>query len=128
MRIAHTMIRVTDLDRSLDFYTRVLGMTLYSRLDFPEGRFTLAFLGFGDDPGASALELTHNWDTHAYEMGGAFGHLALAVGDVHAAVEEIRARGGTIMREPKAMNAGTTVIAFVADPDGYAIELVPEEE
>lgn len=125
MRIAHTMIRVTDLERSLDFYTRVLGMTLQRRLDFPEGRFTLAFLGFGDELGASLLELTYNWDTHEYEHGNGFGHLAIEVDDVHAAVEEIRARGGSITREPKAMNAGTTVIAFVQDPDGYAIELVP---
>ena len=125
MRIAHTMIRVTDLERSLDFYTRVLGMKLHRRLDFPEGRFTLAFVGFGGEPGASLLELTHNWDTHEYDLGTGFGHLALEVDDVHAAVEEIRARGGTIQREPKAMNAGTTVIAFVEDPDGYAVELVP---
>ncbi len=125
MRIAHTMIRVSDLERSLDFYTRVLGMTLQRRLDFPEGRFTLAFLGFGDERGASLLELTHNWDTHEYEIGNGFGHLAIEVDDVRAAVEEIRALGGAIKREPNAMNAGTTVIAFVADPDGYAIELVP---
>ena len=125
MRIAHTMIRVSDLERSLDFYTRVLGMTLQRRLEFPDGRFTLAFLGFGDAPGTSLLELTHNWDTHEYELGNGFGHVAVEVDDVHAAVEEIRARGGSITREPKAMNAGTTVIAFVADPDGYAIELVP---
>ena len=125
MRIAHTMIRVSDLERSLDFYTRVLSMTLQRRLDFPEGRFTLAFLGFDDERGASLLELTYNWDTHEYELGNGFGHLAIEVDDVRAAVEEIRARGGTIKREPKAMNAGTTVIAFVADPDGYAIELVP---
>lgn len=102
MRIAHTMIRVTDLDRSLHFYTSVLGMTLRDRLDFPEGRFTPTFVGFGDESGASTLELTHNWDTQEYELGNAFGHLALEVDDVRAAVEEIRARGGTIMREPKA--------------------------
>ncbi len=125
MRIAHTMIRVSDLEVSLDFYTRVLGMTLQRRLDFPEGRFTLAFLGFGDERGASSLELTNNWDTHEYEIGNGFGHLAIEVDDVRAAVEEIRARGGAITREPNAMNAGTTVIAFMADPDGYAIELVP---
>lgn len=125
MRIAHTMIRVTDLERSLDFYTRVLGMTQEGQHDFPEGRFTLAFLGFGDRDGASLLELTYNWDTHEYEPGNGFGHVAIEVDDVHAAVEAIRARGGSIKREPKAMNAGTTVIAFVEDPDGYAIELVP---
>ncbi len=125
MRIAHTMLRVTDLDRSLDFYTRVLGMTLHNRHDFPEGRFTLAFVGFDGAPEASVLELTHNWDTDTYERGNAFGHLALEVEDVRAAVEAVRARGGTITREPKAMNAGTMVIAFVADPDGYDIELVP---
>jgi lactoylglutathione lyase len=127
MRIAHTMIRVADLERSLDFYTRVLGMKLHRRLDFPEGRFTLAFVGFDDEPGAALLELTHNWDTREYELGTGYGHLAIQVADVRAAVEEIRARGGAITREPKAMNAGTTVIAFVADPDGYAVELVPGE-
>lgn len=125
MRIAHTMIRVTDLERSLDFYTRVIGMTLEGRHEFPEGKFTLAFLGFGDRDGTSLLEITYNWDTHEYELGNGFGHLAIEVDDVHAAVEAIRARGGSITREPKAMNAGTTVIAFVQDPDGYAIELVP---
>src|SRR5680860_1628676 len=102
MRIAHTMIRVTDLERSLDFYTRVLGMTLERRRDFPEGKFTLAFLSFGDQ-GGSLLELTYNWDTHEYERGNGFGHLAIEVADVRAAAEEIRARGGTIQREPKAM-------------------------
>jgi lactoylglutathione lyase len=126
MRIAHVMIRVTDLDRSLDFYTRVLGMELKWRKDFPEGRFTLAFVGFGDDPAAAVLELTHNWDTHHYDRGDGFGHLALEVEDVAAAVEQVRERGGTITREPKAMNAGQTVIAFIADPDGWPIEFVPK--
>lgn len=125
MRIAHTMIRVGDLEKSLDFYTKVLGMNLQRRLDFPEGRFTLAFLGFDDERGAPLLELTNNWDTHEYEIGNGFGHLAIEVDDVRAAVEMIRSSGGTIAREPNAMNAGTTVIAFVEDPDGYAIELVP---
>jgi len=125
MRIAHTMIRVTDLARSLDFYTRVLGMTLTARAEFAEGRFTLAFLGFDDNPDGSAIELTHNWDTHEYELGNGFGHLAIEVDDVQAAVDQVRERGGTVTREPRAMNAGTTVIAFVADPDGYAIEFVP---
>ena len=125
MRIAHTMIRVTDLERSLDFYTRVLGMRVKWQEDFPDGRFTLAFLGFGDDPAAAVLELTHNWDTHAYDLGTGYGHLALEVDDVHAAVQQVRERGGTILREPRAMNAGATVIAFIADPDGYPIEFVP---
>jgi lactoylglutathione lyase len=125
MRIAHTMIRVVDLERSLDFYTRVLGMELKWRRDFPEGRFTIAFVGFGDDPNAAMLELTHNWDTHEYELGTGYGHLALEVDDVADAVEEVRERGATIVREPKAMSAGTTVIAFIADPDGYPIEFVP---
>ncbi|MBU2602942.1 MAG: lactoylglutathione lyase [Actinobacteria bacterium] len=126
MRLAHTMIRVTDLERSLDFYTRVLGMTLFDRMDFPAGRFTLAFVGFADQPESSMLELTYNWDTHEYDRGNGYGHLAIAVADVRTTVEAIRERGGTISREPKAMNAGTTVIAFVEDPDGYPIELVPE--
>jgi lactoylglutathione lyase len=118
------MLRVGDLDRSIDFYTRVLGMRLFRRLDFPEGEFTLAFLGYGDEQRNTVLELTCNWGVAAYELGTAFGHLALEVDDVHAAVEDIRAKGGAIHREPGRMNAGTTVIAFAKDPDGYQIELI----
>ena len=124
MRILHTMLRVGDLDRSVDFYTRVLGMRLLRRLDFPEGKFTLAFVGYGDETRDTVLELTYNWGVAAYELGTGFGHLALEVDDVHAAVEDIRAKGGVIHREPGPMNAGTSIIAFVKDPDGYAIELI----
>ena len=124
MRILHTMLRVGDLERSLAFYTEVLGMRLMRRKDYPEGEFTLAFLGYQDESEATALELTHNWGVAHYEMGTAYGHLALEVDDVYAAVEAIRARGGKIIRDAGPMNAGTTVIAFVEDPDGYHIELL----
>ena len=124
MRILHTMLRVGDLERSLAFYTEVLGMRLMRRKDYPEGEFTLAFLGYQDESEATALELTHNWGVTHYELGTAYGHLALEVDDVYAAVEAIRARGGKIIRDAGPMNAGTTVIAFVEDPDGYHIELL----
>ena len=124
MRILHTMLRVGDLDRSIDFYTRVLGMRLFRKMDFPEGRFTLAFLGYGDEARDTALELTYNWGVASYELGAGFGHVALEVDDVHASVEDIRAKGGVIHREPGPMNAGTSVIAFTRDPDGYLIEIV----
>lgn len=124
MRILHTMLRVGDLSRSIDFYTKVLEMTLLRQKDYPEGRFTLAFLGYGDESQQAAIELTYNWDTHVYELGTGFGHIALEVEDVYRACAAIRARGGRILREAGPMNAGTTVIAFVADPDGYPIELI----
>ena len=124
MRIAHTMIRVTDLERSLHFYTEVLGMRLLRRRDYPEGRFTLAFVGYEDETRQAALELTHNWDTHHYELGNAYGHIAIEVDDVYQACEAIRQRGGQITREAGPMKGGTTVIAFVKDPDGYTIELL----
>jgi len=124
MRILHTMLRVGDLNRSIDFYTQVLGMTLLRRKDYPEGRFTLAFLGYGDESEQAAIELTHNWDTDAYELGTGYGHIALEVDDVYQACAEIKERGGKILREAGPMNAGTTLIAFVADPDGYPIELL----
>lgn len=124
MRILHTMIRVGDLDRSIRFYTEVLGMKLLRRKDYPEGKFTLAFVGYGDESCDSVIELTYNWGVDSYELGGGFGHLALEVDDVYRAAEDIRARGGKILREPGPMNAGTTLIAFVADPDGYPIELI----
>ncbi|HES76469.1 MAG TPA: lactoylglutathione lyase [bacterium] len=124
MRILHTMLRVGDLERSIAFYTEVLGMRLMRRKDYPEGEFTLAFLGYQDDSEATALELTHNWGVTHYEMGTAYGHLALEVDDVYAAVEAIRARGGKIIRDAGPMNAGSTIIAFVEDPDGYHIELL----
>ena len=124
MRILHTMLRVGDLNRSIDFYTQVLGMTLLRRKDYPEGRFTLAFVGYGDESKQAAIELTHNWDTDAYELGTGYGHIALEVDDVYQACAEIKERGGHILREASPMNAGTTIIAFVADPDGYPIELI----
>ena len=126
MRILHTMLRVGDLDRSIAFYRDVLGMQLFSRKDYPEGKFTLAFLGYARNPEQAEIELTHNWETKSYELGNAYGHVALGVDDIHGACAKIRAAGGTITREPGPMKHGTTVIAFVADPDGYKIELIEE--
>ena len=124
MRILHTMLRVGDLERSLRFYTEVLGMCLLRRKDYPEGRFTLAFVGYGDEERNTVLELTHNWDTPSYDLGTGFGHVAIEVDDVYKACEAIRARGGKIVREPGPMKHSTTVLAFVDDPDGYRIELL----
>ena len=124
MRILHTMLRVTDLERSLAFYTQVLGMQLLRRKEYPEGRFTLAFVGYGDESQHSALELTYNWDTHNYQLGNAFGHIALEVPDVYQACEGIRARGGKVVREAGPMQRGSSILAFVEDPDGYKIELL----
>ena len=124
MRMLHTMLRVTKLDASLAFYTEVLGMRLLRRHDFPAGRFTLAFVGYGDEDSNTVIELTHNWDTDSYELGTAYGHIALGVPDVYAACADIKARGGRVVREAGPMKGGTRVIAFVEDPDGYKIELV----
>lgn len=124
MRILHTMLRVGDLERSLAFYTEVLGMQLLRRKDYPEGRFTLAFVGYGSEDQETVLELTHNWDTASYELGNAYGHIALAVPDAAAACNEIRTRGGKVVREAGPMKHGNTIIAFVEDPDGYKIELI----
>ena len=124
MRLLHTMIRTGDLDRSIDFYTKVLGMKLLRRKDYPEGKFTLAFVGYGDENAHSVIELTYNWGVAQYELGSGFGHIAIEVDDVYAATAEISKHGGKIMREAGPMNAGTTIIAFVCDPDGYAIELI----
>lgn len=123
MRILHTMIRVGDLDRSIHFYTRMLGMELFRKRDYPGGRFTLAFLGYGSEA-HGAIELTHNWDTDHYDPGTGFGHIAVAVPDAYKACEDIKAAGGKVVREAGPMKHGTTVIAFVADPDGYKIELI----
>jgi lactoylglutathione lyase len=124
MRLLHTMLRVGDLKRSINFYTETLGMTLLRQKDYPEGKFTLAFLGYGDEKDHTAIELTHNWDTSSYEIGTAFGHLAIEVDDVYKAAEDIKKQGGKIIREAGPMNAGATIIAFVEDPDGYQIELL----
>jgi lactoylglutathione lyase len=118
------MIRVGDLDRSIAFYTEVLGMRLLRRSDYPSGRFTNAFVGYDDESKAAVLELTHNWDTKSYDHGNAFGHVAVEVDDAYKACEEVRKRGGKVSREPGPMKHGTTVIAFVEDPDGYKIEFV----
>jgi lactoylglutathione lyase len=124
MRLLHTMLRVGDLERSLAFYTDVLGMRLLRRKDYPGGRFTLAFVGYGDERDHTVLELTHNWDTSSYEIGTGYGHIALGVDDIQAVCEGIRAKGGKVVREPGPMKNGTTVIAFVEDPDGYKVELI----
>ncbi len=124
MRLLHTMLRVGDLEKSLAFYQDVLGMQLLRRHDYPEGRFTLAFVGYGPESQTAVLELTHNWDTAKYELGTAYGHIALAVDDAAAACDQIRQRGGKVVREAGPMKGGTTVIAFVEDPDGYKIELI----
>ena len=124
MRLLHTMLRVGNLERSVKFYTEIMGMKLLRQKEYPEGRFSLAFLGYGDEKHHTALELTYNWDTDHYELGNAFGHLAIEVDDVYEAAEKIRAAGGKVIREPGPMNAGTTLLAFVADPDGYEIELL----
>lgn len=127
MRILHTMLRVGDLDRSLAFYTDVLGMRELRRQDYPDGRFTLAFVGYQSEAEGAVLELTHNWDTSAYELGNAYGHIALEVDDAYAACEQIRTRGGKVVREAGPMKHGSTVIAFVEDPDGYKVELIQKK-
>ena len=124
MRILHTMLRVTDLERSLRFYTEVLGMRLLRRKDYPEGKFTLAFVGYGDETDSAVIELTHNWGVDKYELGNAFGHIAVAVDDAYKACEEVKRRGGKVTREAGPMKHGTTVIAFIEDPDTYKIELI----
>ncbi len=128
MRILHTMLRVGDLEKSLAFYTEVLGMKLLRRNDFPGGKFTLAFVGYQDEKDAAVLELTHNWGVDHYEIGSGYGHVALEVDDAYAACVEIKKRGGIVTREAGPMQHGTSVIAFVQDPDGYKIELVQKRE
>lgn len=127
MRLLHMMLRVGELDRSIRFYTEVLGMNLLRRKDYPSGRFTLAFVGYGLESAETVLELTHNWDISSYEIGAGYGHIALGVEDIAATCEMIRAQGAKIVREPGPMKHGTTVIAFVEDPDGYKIELIQQK-
>ena len=124
MRILHTMIRVGDLEKSLEFYTDVLGMKLLRKADYPDGKFTLAFVGYDSEENTSVLELTHNWDTKNYELGSGYGHIAIGVDDAYAACDAVRNKGGKVTREAGPMKHGTTVIAFVEDPDGYKIELI----
>jgi lactoylglutathione lyase len=124
MRILHTMLRTGNLERSVEFYTQVLGMKLLRQKDYPDGKFTLAFLGYGDEADNTVIELTYNWGVDSYDMGDAYGHIAVEVDDVYQAADEIKTRGGKILREAGPMNAGTTIIAFVEDPDGYPIELI----
>ncbi|MBC5784337.1 lactoylglutathione lyase [Ramlibacter sp. USB13] len=124
MRILHTMLRVGDLQRSIDFYTKVLGMNLLRTTERPEQKYSLAFVGYGTNPEHAELELTYNHGVERYEMGSAYGHIAIGVPDVYASCDRIRAAGGSITREPGPVKGGTTVIAFVADPDGYKIELI----
>ncbi len=127
MRLLHTMIRVGDLDKSIVFYTDIFGMKLLRKKDYQEGRFTLAFVGYGDESENAVLELTHNWDTASYELGNGFGHIAIAVEDVYKACTDIKAKGGEVVREAGPMKHGTSVIAFVKDPDGYMIELIERQ-
>ncbi len=126
MRLLHTMLRVTDLEKSISFYTDILGMQLLRKRDYPEGRFTLAFLGYGDESLYTALELTHNWDTSEYQLGNAYGHIAIEVEDIYQACDAIKAKGGNIVREagPMKNSSSGTILAFAKDPDGYMIELL----
>ena len=126
MRMLHTMLRVRDLEQSLQFYCEVLGMSVLRRNDYPEGEFTLAFVGYGAESETTVLELTHNWGVSDYEMGDAYGHIAIGVDDVYRACDEVTARGGKVVRPAGPMKGGTTVIAFVEDPDGYKVELVAD--
>jgi lactoylglutathione lyase len=124
MRLLHTMLRVGDLEASLRFYCEVLGMKLLRKQDFPDGKFTLAFVGYGAESEHTVIELTHNWDTSAYTIGDAYGHIAIGVDDIYATCEQISAKGGKVVRPPGSMKHGTTVIAFVEDPTGYKVELI----
>ena len=127
MRVLHTMIRVGDLEKSIAFYTEALGMTLMRRHDYPEGKFTLAFLGYDDEASTAVIELTHNWETSSYDIGNGFGHIALGSDDIVGACNRVREYGGRVTREPGPMKHGTTVIAFAKDPDGYTIEFIEKK-
>jgi len=124
MRLLHTMLRVVNLDASINFYTDIMGMTLLRKKDYPDGRFTLAFLGYGNESENTVLELTHNWDADSYEIGTAYGHIAIEVDDVYAACDKIKSGGGKVVREAGPMKHGSTILAFVEDPDGYKVELL----
>ncbi len=126
MRILHTMLRVGDLDKSIDFYTKAFGMKLLRRKDYPDGKFTLAFIGYGEESSHAVIELTHNWDTSRYDLGTGYGHIALGCDDIYKACEIAKANGGIVTRDPGPMKHGSTVIAFVSDPDGYKVELIQE--
>jgi lactoylglutathione lyase len=128
MRILHTMLRVGDLQRSIDFYTKVLGMKLLRKSDNPEYKYTLAFVGYGSNPEHAELELTYNYGVDQYEMGSAYGHIAISADDIYQACEAVRANGGKVTREPGPVKGGTTVIAFVTDPDGYKVELIERKD
>ncbi len=128
MRILHTMLRVGDLKRSIAFYTDVLGMRVLRQSDYPNGRFTLAFVGYGDERDEAVLELTHNWDTESYDLGTGYGHIAVEVDDAYKACEAVKERGGKVTREAGPMKHGSTVIAFVEDPDGYKIEFIQKKQ
>lgn len=123
-RMLHTMLRVYDLEKSIDFYTRLLGMKLLRRSDYPDGKFTLAFVGYGDEDSHTVLELTHNWDHEPYDLGSAYGHIALGVPDIYKTCEALAAAGAKVVRPPGPMKHGKTVIAFIEDPDGYKVELI----
>ncbi|MGV7234789.1 MAG: lactoylglutathione lyase [Nitrosomonadaceae bacterium] len=127
MRILHAMLRVGNLEKSIDFYSKVLGMSVLRRKDYPEGKFTLAFVGYQDESNATVLELTHNWDTEKYDLGAGFGHIAIEVNDAYMACEMVKKRGGKVTREAGPMKHGVTVIAFVEDPDGYKIEFIQKK-
>jgi len=127
MRIMHTMLRVGNLERSIAFYTQVLGMKVLRKQDYPDGKFTLAFVGYGDESSHAVLELTHNWETGSYDLGNGYGHVAIEVPDAYKACEEVKKRGGKVTREAGPMKHGTTVIAFVEDPDGYKIEFIQKK-
>lgn len=124
MRILHTMLRTGNLERSIAFYTEILGMKLLRQKEYPDGKFTLAFIGYGDEKDNTVIELTYNWGVEKYDIGKGYGHIAIEVDDVYQAADKIKQRGGKILREAGPMNAGTTIIAFVEDPDGYPIELI----
>ncbi|MEB8433567.1 lactoylglutathione lyase [Cocleimonas sp. KMM 6892] len=127
MRMLHTMLRVGNLEKSIAFYTDVLGMQELRRQDYPEGEFTLAFVGYGDEANNTVLELTHNWGVESYDLGNAYGHIAIGVDDVYEACEKMKQSGGKVIRDAGPMNAGSTIIAFLEDPDGYQIELIGRE-